>query len=110
MENIFNFKNGILKTPPLTSILPGITRDCVIILAQDKGLTVKEERFSRDELYLADEAFLTGTAAEVTPIPEVDGRIIGPGEPGPITQQIQEAYFAAVKGQHPGYQGWLTYI
>jgi len=109
-ENIFIVKDGILKTPPLTSILPGITRDCVITLAQDLGLTVKEDRFSRDELYLADEAFLTGTAAEVTPVREVDGRIIGPGHPGPVTQQIQEVYFGVVKGQNDRYQQWLTYI
>jgi branched-chain amino acid aminotransferase len=109
-ENIFIVKDGILKTPPLTAILPGITRDCVIILAQDLGLTVKEERFSRDEAYLADEAFLTGTAAEVTPIREVDGRVIGPGHPGPVTRTLQEAYFGAVKGQAARYQGWLTYI
>jgi len=97
-ENIFIVKDGVLKTPPLTSILPGITRDCIITIARDLGLKVKEDRFSRDELYLADEAFFTGTAAEVTPIREVDGRIIGPGQPGPITKQIQAAYFAAVKG------------
>jgi branched-chain amino acid aminotransferase len=109
-ENIFIVKDGILKTPPLTSILPGITRDCIIILAQDLGLTVKEERFSRDEAYLADEAFLTGTAAEVTPIREVDGRVIGPGHPGPVTQKLQEAYFAVVKGRESRYQNWLTYI
>ncbi len=109
-ENIFIVKDGIIKTPPLTSILPGITRDCIIRLAQDDGLTVKEDRFSRDELYLADEAFLTGTAAEVTPIREVDGRKIGPGRPGPITKKMQEDYFASVKGQNERYQNWLTYI
>jgi branched-chain amino acid aminotransferase len=109
-ENIFIVKGGIIKTPPLTSILPGITRDCVIALAQDDGLTVKEERFSRDELYLADEAFLTGTAAEVTPIREVDGRRIGPGHPGPITKKMQKDYFALVKGQNERHQNWLTYI
>jgi branched-chain amino acid aminotransferase len=109
-ENIFIVKDGILKTPPLTSILPGITRDCVIRLAQDLSLTVKDERFSRDELYLADEVFLTGTAAEITPVREVDGRLIGPGQPGPITQQIQEVYFGAVQGREPRYQHWLTYI
>ncbi len=109
-ENIFIVKRGVLKTPPLTSILPGLTRDCVITLAKDLGLKVKEDRFSRDELYLADEAFFTGTAAEVTPIREVDGRIIGPGHPGPVTQQIQEVYFAAVKGANPRYERWLTYI
>jgi branched-chain amino acid aminotransferase len=109
-ENIFIVKDGTIKTPPLTSILPGITRDCIIALAQDKGLMVKEDRFSRDELYLADEAFLTGTAAEVTPIREVDGRKIGPGHPGPITKEMQESYFASVKGQNPRSQSWLSYI
>jgi branched-chain amino acid aminotransferase len=109
-ENIFIVKDGVLKTPPLTSILPGITRDCIITIARDLGLKVKEDRFSRDELYLADEAFFTGTAAEVTPIREVDGRIIGPGQPGPITKQIQAAYFAAVKGDNVRYERWLTYI
>ncbi len=109
-ENIFIVKGGVLKTPPLTSILPGLTRDCVITLAQDLGLTVKEDRFSRDELYLADEAFFTGTAAEVTPIREVDLRVIGPGHPGPVTKQIQAAYFAVVKGQDARYQRWLTYL
>ena len=98
-ENIFLVEDGIVKTPPLTSILPGITRDCVITLAQDLGLTVKDERFSRDELYLADEVFLTGTAAEITPVRDVDGRKIGPGHPGPVTQQMQEIYFGVVKGQ-----------
>lgn len=109
-ENIFLVKDSVLKTPPLTSILPGITRDCIITLARDLGLEVKEDRFSRDELYLADEAFFTGTAAEVTPIREVDGRIIGPGQPGPVTKQIQDVYFAAVKGQSSRYERWLTYI
>jgi branched-chain amino acid aminotransferase len=109
-ENIFIVKDGVLKTPPLTSILPGITRDCIIIIARDLGLKVKEDRFSRDELYLADEAFFTGTAAEVTPIREVDGRIIGPGHPGPVTKQLQDTYFAAVKGANSRYEHWLTYI
>jgi branched-chain amino acid aminotransferase len=109
-ENIFIVKDGELKTPPLTSILPGITRDCIITIAGDLGLKVREDRFSRDELYLADEAFFTGTAAEVTPIREVDARIIGPGQPGPITKQIQAAYFAAVKGENARYESWLTHI
>jgi branched-chain amino acid aminotransferase len=109
-ENIFLVRDGIIKTPPLTAILPGITRDCILTLAYDNKLTVKEERFSRDELYLADEAFFTGTAAELTPIREVDGRIIGPGKPGPVTQKLQAAYFEVVKGQDQHYQRWLTYI
>jgi branched-chain amino acid aminotransferase len=109
-ENIFLVRDGIIKTPPLTAILPGITRDCILTLAKASNFTVKEERFSRDELYLADEAFFTGTAAELTPIREVDGRIIGPGKPGPVTQKLQAAYFEVVKGQDPHYQRWLTYI
>jgi branched-chain amino acid aminotransferase len=109
-ENIFMVKDGILRTPPLTSILPGITRDAVLTLARDLGISVREGKFSLDDLYLADEAFLTGTAAEVTPVREVDGRIIGPGAPGPVTQKLQSAFFAAVKGQNPQYQRWLTYI
>jgi len=109
-ENIFIVRDGVIKTPPLTSVLSGITRDCVSTIGKDLGFKVKEERFSRDELYLADEAFFSGTAAEITPIREVDGRIIGMGEPGPITKQIQAAYFAAVKGENARYQQWLTYI
>jgi branched-chain amino acid aminotransferase len=100
----------VIKTPPLTSVLSGITRDCVITIARDLGFKVKEERFSRDELYLADEAFFSGTAAEITPIREVDKRIIGSGDPGPLTRQVQAAYFAAVKGENARYERWLTYI
>jgi len=109
-ENIFIVKDGLIKTPPLTSVLPGITRASIITLAQDLGMPVEERRFSRDELYLADEAFFTGTAAEVTPIREVDGRRIGPGQPGPITLKLQEAFFKVVKGEDPRYQQWLTYV
>lgn len=109
-ENIFLVKNGLLKTPPLTSILPGITRDTVMTLAQDLGLSVREERFSRDELYLADEVFLTGTAAEITPVREIDDRVIGPGHPGPVTKKLQETYFAVVRGNLPQYANWLSYI
>jgi branched-chain amino acid aminotransferase len=109
-ENIFMVKNGVLRTPPLTSILPGITRDAVLTLTRDMGVPIKEGKFPLDDLYLADEAFLTGTAAEVTPVREVDGRIIGPGHPGPVTKKLQTAFFAVVKGQDPKYQDWLTYI
>jgi branched-chain amino acid aminotransferase len=109
-ENIFTVKDGLIKTPPLTSVLPGITRASIITLAQDLGMAVQERRFSRDELYLADEAFFTGTAAEVTPIREVDGRVIGPGKPGPVTLKLQEAFFKVVKGEDPGYHQWLTYV
>lgn len=109
-ENIFQVRDGLLKTPPLHSILPGITRDCIMTLARDLGIPALEDRFPLDDLYLADEAFLTGTAAEVTPVREVDGRVIGPGKPGPITRQLQEAFFQVVKGQNPRYEHWLTYI
>jgi branched-chain amino acid aminotransferase len=109
-ENIFIVRDGLVKTPPLTAVLPGITRDAILTLARDLGVPVKEDLFSRDELYLADEAFLTGTAAELTPLREVDGRRIGAGKPGPITQKLQDAFFAVVKGEDARYQSWLTYI
>ncbi|HIC91232.1 MAG TPA: branched-chain amino acid transaminase [Syntrophaceae bacterium] len=109
-ENIFIVKDGGLKTPPPTSILPGITRDAVITLAKDMGIMVVEERFSRDELYISDEAFFTGTAAEITPIREVDNRTIGEGRPGPITQKIQRAFFDVVRGKDERYKHWLTYL
>jgi len=109
-ENIFIVRDGIIKTPPLTAVLPGITRASIITLAQDLKIPVVEQIFSRDELYLADEVFLTGTAAEVTPVREVDNRRIGPGHPGPITLKLQEDFFKVVKGENPRYQAWLTYI
>ncbi|MBI2900628.1 MAG: branched-chain amino acid transaminase [Planctomycetes bacterium] len=108
-ENIFIVRKGRLKTTPLTSILPGITRETVMTLARDMGLEVEEQRFSRDELYIADEAFFTGTAAEVTPIREVDGRPVGKGGMGPITQRLQSAYFDAIRGRAPKYADWLEY-
>jgi len=107
-ENIFMVKNGTIKTSPLTSILPGITRDSVITIAKDKGYPIIEERFTRDELYLADEAFFSGTAAEITPVREVDDRQIGLGHPGPITKDIQATFFDAVKGKIDKYEGWLA--
>ena len=107
-ENIFMVKNSILKTTPLTSVLNGITRDSVMWIARDKGITVVEGRFTRDELYTADEAFFTGTAAEITPIREVDNRQIGKGRPGPITEAIQKIFFDIVLGREKKYQEWLT--
>jgi len=107
-ENIFMVKNGTIKTTPLTSILAGITRDSVITIAKDKGYSLIEERFTRDELYLADEAFFSGTAAEITPIREVDDRQIGPGHPGPVTKDIQATFFETVKGKIDKYKGWLA--
>ena len=109
-ENIFMVKNGILKTTPLTSILPGITRDSVIQIAKAKKITTLEERFTRDELYTAQEAFFTGTAAELTPIREVDDRIIGDGKPGPVTRELQAAFFDIVKGKNSEYREWLDYL
>jgi branched-chain amino acid aminotransferase len=109
-ENIFIVSDGVLRTPPVTAVLAGITRASIITLAQNFGIPVREDIFSRDELYLADEAFLTGTAAEVTPIREVDTRVIGAGKPGPITQRLQAAFFDIVNGKDPHYQEWLTYI
>jgi len=109
-ENIFMVKNGVLKTTPLTSILSGITRDSVIQIAKAKKITLLEERFTRDELYTAEEAFFTGTAAELTPIREVDDRLIGNGKPGPVTQELQAAFFEIVKGKNPNYREWLDYL
>ncbi len=109
-ENIFMVKNGVLKTTPLTSILSGITRDSVIQIARAKRIPLSEERFTRDELYTAHEAFFTGTAAELTPIREVDDRIIGNGKPGPVTKELQAAFFDIVKGKNPEYQEWLDYL
>lgn len=107
-ENIFIVKNSRIKTPPLDSILPGITRDSLITLARDMGYEVIEQRFTRDELYSADEAFFCGTAAEVTPIREVDRRQIGLGKAGPISLLLQSEYFKIVKGDNLKYIGWLT--
>jgi branched-chain amino acid aminotransferase len=109
-ENIFMMKKGKIKTTPLTSILPGITRACVMELATDLGYEVTEQRFTRDELYTADEVFFTGTAAEVTPVREVDSRQIGAGKPGPITTVIQKKFFEVARGMHPQYAEWLTYL
>ena len=109
-ENIFMVKNGVLKTTPLTSILPGITRDSVIQIAKAKKIALLEERFTRDELYTAQEAFFTGTAAELTPIREVDDRTIGNGKAGPVTRELQAAFFDIVKGKNPEYREWLDYL
>jgi branched-chain amino acid aminotransferase len=107
-ENVFLVRNGVIKTPPLTAILEGITRDTIIRLAGEHGLRLVEERFTRDELYIADEAFFTGTAAEITPIREVDNRRIGSGKPGPITQQLQSAFFDIVHGRSKKHADWLV--
>jgi len=109
-ENIFIVRRGIIKTTPLTSILEGITRDSIITLARDMGYTVVEERFTRDDLYIAEEVFLTGTAAELTPVREVDNRPIGDGHIGPITKRLQAAFFDIVLGRENKYKHWLTHI
>lgn len=107
-ENVFIVTKGMLKTTPLTSILEGITRNSVIELAREKKIPVVEERFTRDAMYVADEIFLTGTAAEITPVRELDDRVIGDGKPGPITNTLQKTFFSIVKGQDPAYTHWLT--
>jgi branched-chain amino acid aminotransferase len=109
-ENIFIVREGQIKTTPFTSVLPGITRDSILTIAKDKGYTVREERFTRDELYTADEAFLTGTAAELTPIREVDNRKIGSGCPGPATSDLQQSFFNIIKGKEERYASWLTCV
>ncbi len=107
-ENIFIVRNGVIYTPELTSALDGITRKTVIQLANEFGYTVKEKRITRDEVYIADEAFFTGTAAEVTPIRELDNRKIGSGSRGPITEKLQSRYFDVVHGKVDAYKQWLT--
>ena len=109
-ENIFTVRDGVLYTPALDVALDGITRRSVIAIASEMGLKVVEKRLTRDELYVADEVFFTGTAAEVTPIREIDGRQIGIGERGPITAEIQQRYFDIVQGKNPKYRDWLTYV
>jgi len=109
-ENIFIVKKGIIKTTSLTSILSGITRDTIIQIAEDKKYELREQKFTRDEMYAADEVFLCGTAAELTPIREIDNRMVGVGKPGPITLDLQKTYFDTVIGKIEKYKKWLTYI
>ena len=109
-ENIFLVEKGKLITPELTSCLEGITRDTVFALADEIGLTIRERRITRDEVYVADEAFFTGTAAEVLPIRELDGRVIGSGKRGPITEQLQTMYFDQVMGRRSEHAEWSTIV
>jgi branched-chain amino acid aminotransferase len=109
-ENLFIVSEGVVKTPPLTSVLPGITRATIITLLEEHGYPLVEERFTRDAVYIADEAFFTGTAAEVTPVRELDDRTIGAGEPGPITRAMQEAYFALIRGGSAKHPEWLSFV
>ena len=106
-ENVFVIKNGKIYTTPMTSILRGITRDSIMTIARDLGYEVIESRFTKDDFYLADEAFFTGTAAEVTPISQLDGRIIGSGKRGEITSKLQSMFFDIVKGKNQKYSQWL---
>jgi branched-chain amino acid aminotransferase len=110
-ENLFIVSNGVLITPPPgeAGALVGITQNSIIKIAHDLGYTVRFEVLRRDDLYCADEAFLTGTAAEVVPIASVDDRAVGSGKPGPITKAIQSTYFQAVRGERPQYEDWLTH-
>ena len=109
-ENVFIVRDGVLYTPDLTSALDGITRDTIFKLAAEIGIEVREKRITRDEVYIADEAFFTGTAAEVTPIRELDGRRIGAGGRGPITERLQSLYFDQVHGRRSQYPEWLTLV
>ncbi len=110
-ENLFVVKNGVLITPPTTAaILPGLTRDTIITLARDAGLTVKEESIAREALYLADELFMTGTAAEIVPVRSVDGIELGNGQRGPITALMQQRFFGLFDGSTEDKWGWLDYV
>ena len=107
-ENVFIVRNGTIFTPDLASCLDGITRDSVITMARDLGYTVVEKRITRDEMYCADEAFFSGTAAEITPIRELDDRTIGEGRRGPVTERLQSLFFDVVGGKADKYAGWLS--
>jgi branched-chain amino acid aminotransferase len=107
-ENVFLVRDGVVRTPSTDAILPGITRDTALVLLKDAGREVREERVTRDEVYIADEAFFTGTAAEITPIRELDHRRIGKGAPGPVTAALQKSFFDAAQGREERYRHWLT--
>ena len=109
-ENIFIMRDGVLHTPELTSCLEGITRATIMDFARELNIPIRERRITRDEVYIADEAFFTGTAAEVLPIRELDGRVIGAGKRGPVTEKLQSMYFDAVKGKLAEHSGWLTHV
>jgi branched-chain amino acid aminotransferase len=109
-ENVFMVRNGVLYTPDVASCLDGITRDAILTIARDEGIEVKEKRITRDEMYCADEAFFTGTAAEVTPIRELDRRKVGNGSRGPITEKLQTIFFDVLAGKNPKYGAWLAKI
>ena len=110
-ENVFVLRDGVLTTPPISAgCLDGITRQSVMTIARDLGYEVREENLVRTDLYNADEAFFTGTAAEITPIREADDRVVGEGHRGPVTKELQGAFFSATKGETERYVSWLTYV
>lgn len=109
-ENIFIIKDGVIYTPEVTACLNGITRNTILTLVAEHGFKLVEKRITRDEVYIADEAFFTGTAAEVTPIREVDGRKIGAGRRGPVTEKLQKAYFDLVSGKTEAHAEWRTLV
>ncbi|UCD05629.1 MAG: branched-chain-amino-acid transaminase, partial [candidate division WOR-3 bacterium] len=110
-ENLFLIKNGTIYTPPLhASILPGITRNCVMTIARDLGIEIVEEKLAREFLYIADEVFFTGSAAEITPIRSVDKITVGAGKAGPVTKKLQKRFFDIIEGREPDKHGWLTKV
>jgi branched-chain amino acid aminotransferase len=109
-ENLFIVRDNRIKTPPIATVLEGVTRNAAIELLKADGHEVVEERFTRDEIYIADEAFFTGTAAEITPIKSLDDREVGNGKPGPVTVRVQKEYFAVIRGERPDLDAWLTYL
>jgi branched-chain amino acid aminotransferase len=109
-ENLFTVRDGVIRTPPLQTVLDGLTRASVIEIARDKGIPVQEVTLTRDDLYIADEVFLTGTAAEVTPIREIDNRQIGEGTRGPVAKALQDGFFDVVGGRDKKHEHWLTYV
>ena len=109
-ENIFIVRDGMIYTPDLTSALEGVTRDTIMVFARELGMEVKEKRLTRDEVYIADEAFFTGSAAEVTPVVELDNRAIGTGRRGPVTRKLQNMFFDQVQGRKVRHPEWLTYV
>lgn len=110
VDNVFMVKRGELYTPPTTNILEGITRDSILKIARDKGIACHEEYFTRDQLYVADEMFYTGTAAEVVPVTEVDHQVFGEGKPGPTTRELANHYFAVARGKNEAYLDWLSFV
>lgn len=110
VENVFMVKRGEIITPPLTYILEGITRDSILTLAKDQGIYCREEFFTRDQLYVAEEVFFCGTAAEITPVYEIDYITIGSGKPGPVTKKLSNLFFDVANGREEKYLKWLSFV